>query len=112
MRSRSEGAGGRSHGLVLKRGRINGCRVVKIAAPITPYVENIEVTVIEEDDIDDNDVGVGSVPLVTEAEGAPGLTILHAGIDGRILGSLEIGVDDGRYAFCCVITRWHPSAQN
>ena len=37
----------------------------KIAAPITPYVESIEVTVIEEDDIDDNDVGVGIVPLVT-----------------------------------------------
>ena len=82
----------------------------KIAAPITPYVESIEVTVIEEDDIDDNDVGVGNVPLVTDAEGAPGFTVLHAGTDGRILGSLEIGVDDGRYAFCCVITRWHPSA--
>lgn len=82
----------------------------KIVAPITPYVESIEVTVIEEDDIDDNDVGVGNVPLVADAVGAPGFTVLHAGIDGRILGSLEIGVDDGRYAFACVISRWHPSA--
>ncbi len=82
----------------------------KVPAPITPYVENVEVTVIEEDDIDANDVGVGHVPLVADAESAPGFTVLHAGIDGRILGSLEIGVDDGRYAFCCVISRWHPSA--
>jgi hypothetical protein len=79
--------------------------------PMTPYVERIEVKVIEEDDIDDDDVGVGTIPVVEEVvAGTPGLTVLHAGIDGRIKGSLRIDVDDGRYAFGCVISRWHPSA--
>lgn len=50
------------------------------------------------------------MPPVADAEGAPGFTILHEGLDGRILGSLTIAVDDGRYAYCCVISRWHPSA--
>ena len=45
-----------------------------------------------------------AAPLVNDAEGAPGFTVLHAGSEGRILGSLEISVDDGRYAFCCAIT--------
>ncbi|QBR91998.1 endonuclease/exonuclease/phosphatase family protein [Nocardioides euryhalodurans] len=82
----------------------------KIPAPITPYTQSIEVRVIEEDDIDPDDVGVGTIPLVADVEDAPGFTVLHPGMDGRILGSLEIGVDDGTYALCCVISRWHPSA--
>lgn len=78
--------------------------------PMTPYVEGIEVKVIEEDDIDDDDVGTGAIPLVDRAPGAPAYTVLHSGIDGRIMGSLRIDIDDGRYAFACVISRWHPSA--
>jgi Endonuclease/Exonuclease/phosphatase family len=80
----------------------------KIATPITPYTESIEVKVIEEDDIDPDDVGVGTVPLAGDA--APGFTVLHPGIDGTIYGSLIIGVDDGRYAFMCKTSRWHPLA--
>lgn len=77
---------------------------------ITPYVQGIEVKVIEEDDIDPDDVGVGTIPLVRDVAGAPGFTVLHPGSDGRIKGSLTIGVDDGTYAFACIISRWHPSA--
>lgn len=76
---------------------------------MTPYVEGIEVKVIEEDDISADDVGVGTIPIVDDVAGAPGFTVLHDGIDGRIMGSLSIDVDDGRYAFACVISRWHPS---
>jgi len=82
----------------------------KIPSPITPYIDGVEVKVIEEDDIDDNDVGVGTIPPVAGAHGAAGFTILHEGVDGRISGTLVIGVDDGRYALTCVISRWHPSA--
>ena len=82
----------------------------KIAQPITPYVDGIEVKVIEEDDIGDNDVGVGIIPLVDAVEGAPGFTVLKTGLDGTVSGSLQIGVDDGRYALACRIARWHPSA--
>lgn len=78
---------------------------------MTPYVQGVEVKVIEEDDIDSDDVGAATIPLVHVAEaGAPGFTILKRGIDGRITGSLNIGVDDGTYALTCVIARWHPSA--
>ena len=82
----------------------------KILSEITPYTDGIEIKVIEEDDIDDNDVGVGTIPAVRDAPGTPGFAVLHQGIDGRILGSLTIPVDDGRYAFACVISLWHPSA--
>ncbi|MCP9272178.1 endonuclease/exonuclease/phosphatase family protein [Mycolicibacterium arenosum] len=82
----------------------------KIAEPITTYLEGIEVDVIEEDDIDDNDVGTGVIPRVEDAHAAAGFTVLHEGIDGRISGSLRIRVDDGWYAFTCAISRWHPSA--
>lgn len=82
----------------------------KIAAPITAYTEGIEVKVIEEDDIDPDDVGVGTVPLVDDAVGAPGFTVLRTGSDGTVYGSLTIGVDDGRYAFMCKTSRWHPLA--
>jgi hypothetical protein len=78
--------------------------------PMTPYVEGIEVKVIEEDDIDDDDVGVATIPIVDAINGVPGFTVLYRGIDGRIIGSQQIGVDDGTYAFACVISRWHPSA--
>jgi endonuclease/exonuclease/phosphatase family metal-dependent hydrolase len=78
--------------------------------PIIPYVTGIEVKVIEEDDIDDDDIGAGTIPLARDATGAPGFTILQAGIDGHIRGSLEIAVDDGVYAFACVISRWYAAA--
>jgi endonuclease/exonuclease/phosphatase family metal-dependent hydrolase len=81
----------------------------KIADPITPYTEGIEVKVIEEDDIDSDDIGVGTIPPVGEA--APGFTTLAPpGLDGTIKGSLRIEVDDGVYGFTCMISRWHPLA--
>jgi endonuclease/exonuclease/phosphatase family metal-dependent hydrolase len=78
--------------------------------PLISFVDNIEVKVIEEDDIGSDDVGVGIVPIVDRLEDAQGFTVMHRGIDGRIMGSLQIGVDDGRYGFACVLSRWHPSA--
>ncbi|UUY02940.1 hypothetical protein LRS13_19980 [Svornostia abyssi] len=77
---------------------------------ITPYLDGVEVLVIEEDAIDPDDVGRGTIPRVDRVAGAPGFTVLHTGLDGRVQASLTIGVDDGRYAFACVISRWHPSA--
>ena len=82
----------------------------KVLAPITAYTQGIEVKVIEEDDIDPDDIGVGTVPLVGDVAGAPGFTVLHTGSDGTIHGSLIIGVDDGKYAFMCKIAGWHPLA--
>jgi hypothetical protein len=76
---------------------------------IMPYVEHITVTVVEEDDIDDDDVGSGQVPLAKDATSSPDFAVLHAGVDGRVEGSIDIRVDDGRYGFACVISRWHPS---
>lgn len=55
--------------------------------PMTAYVEGIEVKIIEEDDIDDDDVGVGTVPVVDDVAGAPGFAVLHLGIDGRIMAA-------------------------
>jgi endonuclease/exonuclease/phosphatase family metal-dependent hydrolase len=77
--------------------------------PITPYTEDIQVTVIEEDDIDPDDVGAGTIPLVRDAQGAAGLTVLNTGLDGTLSCSLTIGVDDGRYALFCKISQWHPA---
>jgi endonuclease/exonuclease/phosphatase family metal-dependent hydrolase len=78
--------------------------------PLTPYLDGIEVKVIEEDDIDDNDVGVGTIPPVRDARRTPGFVAdPGTGIDGKITGSLQIGVDDGRYGFSCVISPWHPA---
>lgn len=83
----------------------------KIAAEITPYVDGVEVKVIEEDDIDDDDIGVGVIPAVANiVDGAGGFTVLQRGVDGRIAGSLAIPVDDGRYALTCLVSKWHPSA--
>jgi hypothetical protein len=80
----------------------------KIADSITPYTEGIEVKVIEEDDIDSDDIGVGTIPLAGEEP--PGFAILHSGLDGTIQGALTIGVDDGIYGFTCRVSRWHPLA--
>ncbi|MEV3903290.1 endonuclease/exonuclease/phosphatase family protein [Mycobacterium sp. NPDC050551] len=82
----------------------------KFPAPITPYLDGVEVSVIEEDDIDDNDVGTGSIPPVADAATTPGFTVLDEGLDGRISGVARIRVDDGWYAFACRISRWHPEA--
>lgn len=82
----------------------------KVPRAITPYLDGVQVTVIEEDDIDSDDVGVGTIPPVAAAAGAPGFTVLSEGLDGRITGVCTITVDDGRYAFACRIARWHPSA--
>ncbi|CRK56525.1 hypothetical protein [Alloactinosynnema sp. L-07] len=82
----------------------------KVPTKITPYLRGVEVTVIEEDDIDSNDIGRGTVPLVANAAGAPGFTVLKTGLDGTLEGSLSIDVDDGRYAFYCKIAPWHPGA--
>lgn len=85
----------------------------KIPAEIAPYIDGVELTVIEEDDIDDNDVGVGTIPPVAEIrdddQDGP-FTVLHRGLDGSVAGTLTIGVDDGRYAFTCRVAKWHPSA--
>lgn len=80
----------------------------KIPAPLTAYTQGIEVKIIEQDDIGSDDIGVGTVPLA--GVGAPQFTVLHEGSDGTIQGSLTIGVDDGKYAFMCKISRWHPLA--
>lgn len=83
----------------------------KIAAEITPYIDGIEVKVIEEDDIDDDDIGVGVISAIANiVDGAGGFTVLQRGVDGRIAGSLTIPVDDGRYALSCLVSKWHPSA--
>lgn len=84
----------------------------KIPAEINPYIDGVQVTVIEEDDIDDNDVGVGTIPPVADIHDGPGgpFIVLHRSIDGSIAGTLTIGVDDGRYAFTCRVSKWHPSA--
>jgi hypothetical protein len=82
----------------------------KVAAEIVPYTHGIEVKVIEEDDIDDDDIGTGTVPMVGNVVGALGFTVHQPDTDGTIQGSLSSGVDDGRYAFMCRITRWHPLA--
>ena len=84
----------------------------KIPAEINPYIDGVQVTVIEEDDIDDNDVGVGTIPPIADIHDGPGgpFTVLHRSIDGSIAGTLTIGVDDGRYAFTCRVSKWHPSA--
>jgi Endonuclease/Exonuclease/phosphatase family len=86
----------------------------KIPAEITPYIDGVEVKVIEEDDIDDNDVGVGTIPPVAEIrdddEGSPFKVLLPRGLDGSVAGTLVIGVDDGRYGFTCRVSKWHPSA--
>ena len=83
----------------------------KISAEITPFIDGIEVKVIEEDDIDGDDIGIGVIPPVADiVDGAGGFTVLQRGVDGRIAGSLVIGVDDGRYALTCLVSKWHPSA--
>ncbi|MDO3636861.1 endonuclease/exonuclease/phosphatase family protein [Mycolicibacterium arseniciresistens] len=82
----------------------------KFPAPRTVYLDGVEVSVIEEDDIDDNDVGTGFVPPVADAKSTPGFTVLDEGLDGRICGVARIRVDDGWYAFACRIARWHPEA--
>lgn len=84
----------------------------KIPEEINPYIDGVAVTVIEEDDIDDNDVGVGTIPPIADIQDGPGhpFTVLHRSIDGSIAGTLTIGVDDGRYAFTCRVSKWHPSA--
>lgn len=84
----------------------------KIPNEINPYIDGVQVTVIEEDDIDDNDVGVATIPPIADIQDGPGhpFTVLHRSIDGSIAGTLTIGVDDGRYAFTCRVSKWHPSA--
>lgn len=82
----------------------------KFPAPITPYLDGVEVSVIEEDDIDDNDVGIGFIPPVADAKTTDRFTVLAEGLDGRITGVCRIRVDDGWYAFACRIARWHPEA--
>jgi hypothetical protein len=82
----------------------------KIPEPITAYTQYIEVKVIEEDDIDPDDVGTGTIPPVGATFGASSFTVLHTSSDGTIHGSLLIGVDDGKYAFMCRIAPWHPLA--
>ena len=84
----------------------------KIPNEINPYLDGVEVKVIEEDDIDDNDVGVGTIPPIADIQDGAGgaFTVLHRSIDGSIAGTLTIGVDDGRYAFTCRVSKWHPSA--
>ena len=81
--------------------------------PFIPYTESIEIKVIEEDGIDDNDVGVGTLHSVGDLSNdppPPGFSRTYKGSDGRIAGVLQINVDSGRYGFACVVSRWHPSA--
>lgn len=77
--------------------------------PFLAYTQGLEVRVIEEDDIDPDDVGAGTVPPVDDATMSPGFTVLRPGEDW-LEGSLSIVVDDGRYGFRCLIARWHPEA--
>jgi hypothetical protein len=84
-------------------------RVVGDKLPaLIPYVDRLELMVIEED-IGPDDVGRGTLPVVDRLAETDAFSVVHTSLDGRVKGTLSIGVDDGRYGFACVVSRWHPS---
>ncbi len=66
------------------------------------YIDHIGVKVIEEDDIDPDDVGVGRIPAVGVLAGAPGIAEMPDP-DGTVRVRLGIDVDDGSYEFRATI---------
>jgi hypothetical protein len=77
---------------------------------VVAYLDHIGITVIEEDDIDDDDVGHGRVPPVRMLSGAPGISIDRADPDGTWRVRLHVDVDDGAYEFRCSVTQWNERA--
>lgn len=80
-----------------------------IPVPV-PYVDGIEVTVIEEDDIDPDDVGTVRIPNHAALPTTSGIRIDQTDPDGTMRISADIGVDDGTYEFRATVARWNEQA--
>jgi hypothetical protein len=77
---------------------------------VVAYLDHIGITVIEEDDIDDDDVGQGQVPPVKLLSGAPNVSIDGYADDGTWRVRLHVDVDDGAYELRCSVTQWNERA--
>jgi hypothetical protein len=73
---------------------------------VVPYRSGFEVTVVEEDDIDPDDVGSETLPGFADLAAWPRWTLIHQDQTGRVYGAASIDVDDGTYSFRCSIGRW------
>lgn len=80
-----------------------------------PYVEHLEVTVIEEDDTSPDDIGSRAVPVLqggnlTVGNLAPGVRIEQINPDQTAQLIVSVDVGDGRYEMRCKLGRWHEQA--
>ncbi len=78
--------------------------------PTAVYTSHVDVTVIEEDGIDPDDVGSRQLPILSALAGAPGITTDPADPDGTVRVRVSVDVDDGRYELRCSLSRWHEKA--
>ena len=75
---------------------------------VVSYEAGLTVTVIEEDAIDDNDVGSQTIPPFAEVPGWSQWTPIGPDDPHRITGAVTIDVDDGTYTFRCTLATWDP----
>lgn len=75
---------------------------------VVSYEDGLTVTVIEEDDIDDDDVGSQTIPPFAQVLGWPQWTPIGPDDPHRITGAVTIDVDDGTYTFRCTLATWDP----
>ncbi len=71
-----------------------------------PYQDGFTVKVIEEDDIDDNDVGQETIPPYTSVQAWNRWTLIREDKEHNLEGAVTIDVDDGQYTLRCVLSRW------
>jgi len=70
------------------------------------YQDGFTVKVIEEDDIDDDDVGQETIPRYKDVAAWARWQTIHTDGEGSLEGAVKIDVDDGQYTFRCVLSRW------
>lgn len=83
--------------------------------PQVAYIDNFEVTVIEEDDTSPDDIGSRAVPVLPGGnlivgDLAPGVRIEQINPDQTAQVIVSVDVDDGRYEMRCKLGRWHEQA--
>ena len=75
---------------------------------VVSYEDGFAVSVIEEDDIDDNDVGTQVIPPFDQVLAWPQWTVIGPDLPYRITGGVTIDVDNGTYTLRCTLARWDP----
>jgi hypothetical protein len=75
---------------------------------LVSYETGFTVSVIEEDDIDDNDVGTQVIPPFDNVKAWAQWRPIGPDLPHQITGGITIDVDDGTYTLNCTLAKWDP----